>query len=470
MNFPKESKEENYMNENEQQNIGRLPPQAPEIEMAVLGAMMLEQNAVLRVIEMLDAGIFYKDANQKIFLVISALFERNEPIDIITVAEELKRKNWLEKIGGSYYLTECTSKVTSAANVEYHARLIIEKSILRRLISVGTDIVGEAYEATDDPTELLDRAEQKIFDISQRRLRKGFTEISSELSKSLSIIEDYHKRGGEVIGVPTGFKDLDALTSGFQDSDLIIIAGRPSIGKTAFCLNIARNAAVDYNYPVGIFSLEMASHQLAMRLLCSEARVSSHLVRTGKLPEKDWQKLAIAAGELSEAPIYIDDSASLGIMEILAKARRLKSDANLGMIVIDYLQLIRGPASVESRQQEIALISRTLKGMAKDLEIPVVALSQLSRAIEMRGRDKPRLSDLRESGALEQDADVVLFIHRPGFYKRSDNGEEFQEERGKAKIIIGKQRNGPTGEIELVFEESFARFDDLTTHYQYIPI
>jgi replicative DNA helicase len=447
-------------------SIGRLPPQAPEIESAVLGAMMQSSDAIYRVTELLDDSCFYKEAHRKIYSAMMSIFERNEPIDIITVSEELKKRDLLDKVGGTYYLSECINQVTTAANVEFHARIILQKSLLRKLIEATTKIASEGYEESEDAHNLLDRAEQMIFEISEKRLRKGFKDIKPILHDALEKIDSYHKRKGFVTGVPSGFVRLDELTSGFQNSDLIIIAGRPTCGKTALSLNIARNAAVDYNVPVGIFSLEMAELQIAMRLLCGEAKVSSHHVRTGRLPNEDWQRLAIVVGSLSEAPIYIDDSGVLGILEIRSKARRLKAEKNIGLLIIDYLQLIKGPSNVESRQQEISLISRSLKALAKELDIPIIALSQLSRAVEKRGVDsRPILSDLRESGAIEQDADVVIFIHRPEEYKDGKWIKGYE-----AEIRIAKQRNGPTDDFELVFLREITKFENKEPYRTEMPV
>lgn len=452
--------------EGKEDTVGRIPPQVPELEAAVLGAMMLEKDAAYKVIELIDETCFYKESHRKIFFVIVSIFERNEAIDILTVSEELKKRNLLDKVGGTYYLTECVNQVTTAANVEFHAKVILEKSLLRKLIETGTKIVTESYDESGEAYDLLDKAEQMIFEISEKRLRKGFDEIKPYLHEAFEMIDSYRKRKGFVTGVATGFDELDKETSGFQNSDLIIIAGRPSMGKTAFCLNIARNAAIEDKVPVGFFSLEMANHQIAMRLLCSEAEVSSHLVRTGRLPDNEWQKLSMSVGSLSEAPIFIDDSGSLGILEIRSKARRLKAEKNIGLLIIDYLQLVTGPFRSENRVQEISMITRSLKALAKELRIPVVALSQLSRAVEKRGENKkPILSDLRESGAIEQDADVVIFIHRQELYP-----EHKKEDEGKAEIIIGKQRNGPVGTIKLAFRKDFAKFGELESYRTEIPV
>ncbi len=437
------------------QIIDRLPPQDLNAEVAVLGAMLQESNAASKAFELLEDWCFYKSGHQHVYQAMAALFEHNEPLDVLTVGAELQRRSQLDAVGGNYYLTELVARVPSAANIEYHARIVLEKAILRRLIGVATEIANEAFEEQDRVDDILDKAEQRIFSLSERRLRRGFEFINPILHKTFDTIESYHQRRGAVTGVPTGFTELDEMTSGLQKSDLIIVAGRPSMGKTAFCLNMARNAAVDHNIGVGVFSLEMANYQLALRLLCSEARVNSHAVRTGRLPREQFSKLALAVGKLAEAPIYIDDTPALTVMEIRAKARRLVAEKKVGLFIVDYLQLVRGPRNVESRQIEISMISQSLKALAKELDVPVIALSQLSRAVEQRGGDRrPILSDLRESGAIEQDADVVMFIYRPEVYDRV----EFE---GISEVIIGKQRNGPIGTAKVMFLKDYVLFTNL---------
>ncbi|HEX9652079.1 MAG TPA: replicative DNA helicase, partial [bacterium] len=431
----------------------RMPPHAIDAEMAVLGSMLIDKEAVTKCMELVDETAFYKTAHVKIFQAAVNLDARGgTEIDYLTITDELQKMGVLEEVGGPYYITELANKVPSAASVEYYARIVLEKSLLRKLIEVSTEIAREAFEAREDAADVLDTAEQRIFSLSEKKLRKGFQPIAPILGATFDIIDSFHKRKGSVTGIPTGFKKLDERTSGFQNSDLIIVAGRPSMGKTAFCLNIARNAAVDYAIPVGIFSLEMSNTQLAMRMLCSEARVDSHKVRTGRLSDNEWPKLSTSVGRLAEAPIYIDDTPALNVLEIRAKARRLKAEKKIGMVVIDYLQLVKGPKSSESRQVEISLISQALKALAKELNIPVVALSQLSRAVESRGGDRrPILSDLRESGAIEQDADVVMFIYRPEMYGPT-------EDSGIAEIIIAKQRNGPTDTVKVHFHKDYVLF------------
>ncbi len=441
---------------------GRVPPQAVDIEAQVIGAMLLEREAIARVIEVLDEDAFHADYHRKIYQAIMAMFDRSEPVDIITLAEELRRRGHLELIGGETYLAELTMKVTSAANVEFHAKIVLEKSLMRNLIIAASGIAARGFSPSEDAFDLLDEAEQTIFQISERRLKKSFVAMQKAVHDTLEMLESIHGKHSGVNGVPTGFRDLDSLTGGWQNSDLIIIAGRPSSGKTAFALSLTRNAAMHHEKPtgVGIFSLEMSTQQLIMRLLCAEAKVDAHAVRTGRLPEDDWKRLSLAAGKLAKANIFIDDSASLGILELRAKARRLKAERNIGMIVVDYLQLMQGPKDAESREKEISAISRSLKALAKELSVPVIALSQLSRAVEARNDKRPILSDLRESGAIEQDADVVAFVHRPEMYMDPETRES-SEMGGQAEIIVGKQRNGPIDDIKLAFVHRYARFENL---------
>jgi replicative DNA helicase len=438
---------------------GRVPPQAVDVEMAVLGAMLLEKEAIAKAIEILDETTFYRPAHQMIFSAITSLFERSEPVDLITLIEELRRRGQLEKVGGEYYLTELTTRVSTGANVEYHARIVLEKALMRGLIASSTEVVARAYSDSEDALMLLDEAEQKIFQISERRMRRTFVSMSTAVPSTMELIESIHGKHSGVTGVPSGFAEVDNLTGGFQKSDLIIVAGRPSQGKTAFVLSLARNAAVIHGHAIGFFSLEMSMQQLVMRLICAEARVDAHHVRTGRLPEDEWRKLSTSVGRLYKAKIFIDDTPALGILELRAKARRLKAEHNVGLIVVDYLQLMQGPKNVQSREQEISMISRSLKALAKEINVPVIALSQLNRAVEARGDKRPVLADLRESGAIEQDADVVMFVHRPEMYgiEKDDNGEPTA---GTAEIIIGKQRNGPTGTVKLAFVKSYARFEN----------
>jgi replicative DNA helicase len=437
---------------------GRVPPQAVDIEMAVLGAMLLEKEAIAKALEVLDETAFYKPAHISIFKAMIGLFERSEPVDLITLSEELRRRGELEKIGGEYYLTELTTKVTSAANVEYHAHIVLEKALMRQLIATSSEAINRAYSDTEDALDLLDQAEQRIFDISEQRMKKTFISMNTAVHSTMELLQGIHGKHNGVTGVPSGFSDLDNLTGGFQKSDLIIVAGRPSQGKTALVLSIARNAAVLHDKSVGFFSLEMSSQQLVMRLICAEARVDAHKVRTGRLPEDEWRKLSTSVGRLYKAKIFIDDTPALGILELRAKARRLKAEHNIDFIVVDYLQLMQGPKAAQSREQEISAISRSLKALAKEINVPVLALSQLNRAVENRSDKRPALADLRESGAIEQDADVVMFVHRPEMYGIQEEGGEPTE--GLAQIIVGKQRNGPTDTVKLSFIKQYARFEN----------
>jgi replicative DNA helicase len=435
----------------------KLPPQNIEAEESVLGGILIENEAINRVTEILDADDFYRDAHRKIFNALINLSERDEPADLITLTNELRKIDQLDSIGGASYLTSLIDSVPTAANIEYYAKIVKEKAILRKLIQTSTEIITQSYEDRGDVEVFLDEAERAIFEISEKRVRPSFYSIREIVKDSFTTIERLFKKKELVTGVPSGFKELDRMTAGFQPSDLIIIAGRPSMGKTAFCLNIAEYAAIENKIPVAIFSLEMSKEQLVIRMLCSQAHVEGTRLRTGYLNESDWPKLTIAAGNLSEAPIYIDDTAALSALELRAKARRLKSEHGLGMLIVDYLQLMKGRARVENRQQEISEISRSLKALSKELSIPVIAVSQLSRKTEERTGNRPQLSDLRESGAIEQDADLIIFIYRDEVYNRAEDNPN----RGKAEVIIGKQRNGPIGKIDLAFLDKFTTFKDL---------
>jgi replicative DNA helicase len=435
----------------------KLPPQNLEAEQSVLGGILIENEAINRVTEILDADDFYREAHRKIFNALITLSERDEPADLITLTNELRKADHLDSIGGASYLASLIDSVPTAANIEYYAKIVKEKAILRKLIQTSTEIITQSYEDRGDVEVFLDEAERSIFEISEKRVRPSFYSIRDIVKESFKTIERLFQKKELVTGVPSGFRELDRMTAGFQPSDLIIIAGRPSMGKTAFCLNIAQYAAIGNRIPVAIFSLEMSKEQLVIRMLCSEAHVEGTRLRTGFLNESDWPKLTIAAGNLSEAPIYIDDTAALSILELRAKARRLKSERGLGMLIIDYLQLMKGRTRVESRQQEISEISRSLKALSKELNIPVIAVSQLSRKTEERTGNRPQLSDLRESGAIEQDADLILFIYRDEVYNRSEDNPN----KGKAEVIIGKQRNGPIGKIDLAFLDKFTTFKEL---------
>lgn len=455
--------------QNIEQTSGRVPPQAVDVEMSVLGAMLLDKEAIARVLEILDETAFYKPAHQIIFKAIISLFEKNEAADSITVVEELRRMGKLDEIGGPVYIADLSMKVTSYANVEYHAKIVLEKALMRNLISASSEITSRAFNEQDDALDLLDEAENKIFQISEKRMKRSFIPMKEAMFSTMEMLESIHGKHSGVTGVPSGFTALDNMTGGFQNSDLIIVAARPSMGKTALVLSMARNAAVDHNKPIGFFSLEMSAQQLVLRLICAEARVDAHSVRTGRLPEEQWRHLSTRIGKLYNAKIFIDDTPALSILELRAKARRLRAEHDISMIIIDYLQLMQGPKNVQSREQEISTISRSLKALAKELNIPVIALSQLNRAVETSADKRPTLANLRESGAIEQDADVVLFIHRPEKYNIMEEGGKSTQ--GIAEIIIGKQRNGPTGEVELTFINQYARFENLAlpTFDEYAP-
>lgn len=436
--------------------LPKLPPQSVEVEQGVLGAILLDQEALVRVLDILQEQDFYQSAHRWIFSAMVDLFEDNSPIDVLTVAERLKKQERLESVGGAAYLAELAEMIPTSAHVLHHAHIVREKSILRALIQSATTIVTESYEDTGDIDLLLDRAEQIIFEISQRRAAAGFSNINQVLKGSFKRIEQLYERKERVTGVPMGFTDLDGKTSGMQPSDLIIVAGRPGMGKTAFSLNVAQHVGTRVGRPVAIFSLEMSKEQLVTRMLCAEARVDATKLRTGFLHRDDWPRLTKAAGTLSEARIYIDDTPAQTSLDIRTKSRRLKAElGDLSLIIVDYLQLMQGRARSENRQQEISEITRSLKGLAKELDVPVIGLSQLSRAVEQRRPSRPQLSDLRESGAIEQDADVVALIYRDEVY------DEETTDKGVAEIIIAKQRNGPTGVVRLQFQGEFTRFGDL---------
>lgn len=434
--------------------MDRVPPQAMEAERAVLGGILLEPESATRAVEIILPEAFYRPANARIFRAMIALFMRREPIDVMTLSEELRKAGDLEEIGGIAALTDLVDSVATAANMEYYAKIVLDKYLLRQLIRASSEIAGECFRAGENADSILDEAEQKIFRISEYRVSQGFIHIKDILKERFEEIQRVHETRESVTGMPSGFIDLDKYTAGFHPSDLVIIAGRPSMGKTSFALNIAQHVGLVEKKPVAMFSLEMSRELLVQRLLCSEAQVDAQKVRRGFTSAKDIERLTNAAGLLSEAPIFIDDTPAITTLDMRARARRLKAEYDLAMVIIDYLQLARTSERSENRQQEISSISRSLKALAKELNIPVVALSQLSRAVEARGGDRrPMLSDLRESGAIEQDADLVLFLYRPEFY---DPGNP--EKEGKAELIIGKQRNGPTGMMNLTFEKQYTRF------------
>jgi len=436
-----------------------LPPQNIEAEESLISAILIDNNTLLDVIEILAPEDFYRTAHQKIYAAITDLFDKAEPIDLVTLANKLKEKGKLEEIGSASYLARLVDTVPLAVNAQHYAKIVHDKAALRRLIEKANAIVKRCFEERGNADDVIDFAESAIFEISEKKSQQAFYPLSKIILGNIETLEENQGNRSLVTGVPTGFSRLDNLTSGFQNSDLIILAARPSMGKTALALNIARNAAVDANIPVAVFSLEMSKEQLSLRMLCSEARIDSSRLRGGFFSMEDWHRLTDAAGILSESPIYIDDSPSLSAMDIRAKSRRLKMEKNIGLIVIDYLQLMHGRSSAERRDIEISEISRSLKALAKELDLPVLALSQLNRMLEQRNDKRPRLSDLRESGALEQDADVVAFIYRDEVY----NKEEDNPKKGVAEILLSKQRNGPTGDIYLTFLNSYTRFEDLAS-------
>lgn len=443
--------------------FGKVPPQAIPLEEAVLGAIMLEKDALSVILDILQADSFYLDAHQLIYRAMLRLFERSYPVDLLTVTEELKKTGHLDAVGGPYYLIELTNKVASAANIEYHARLISQKYIQRELIRVSTNVIRNAYEETTDVFDLLDEAEQGLFSIAEKNMSRSYDTMGSLASKALKQIEELKNKEEGLTGVPTGFVNLDRLTSGWQPSDLIIIAARPGMGKTSFVLSLAKNSALDFSKGVAVFSLEMSSVQLAQRLISMEAEITLSKLRSGKMEDYEWQQLRSAIERISNAPIFIDDTPGINIFELRAKCRRMKLQYDIQLIIIDYLQLMSGGGDNQrgNREQEVSAISRALKGLAKELQVPVIALSQLSRAVEVRGGTKrPQLSDLRESGSIEQDADIVAFIFRPEYYQmlEDDNGNSL---KGIAEIIVAKHRNGATDTVNLRFTDQFARFSNL---------
>ena len=433
----------------------RLPPQSLEAEEAILGALLLDRGAIHEAMELLEPEQFYAPKNAEIYRAMVTLYQRGEAVDLVTLSEELRKQGTLEAAGGASYLGSLQASVATGANVKHYAKIVIEKSTLRRLIKAADKIVGTCYEGREDVGQVLDEAGAEILTISQGREKQGFQPVKDILMASFEDIQKQYQSQGALTGVPTGYTRLDEMTGGLQPGDLVIVAARPSMGKTALCLNIAQNAAIEHDAKVAVFSLEMSKESLVQRLLTAEARVNAHGLRTGNLKDEDWKLLTEAAGHLAGASIYIDDSAAPTVLEMRAKARRLQAQMGLDLIIVDYLQLMRASSRSDNRQQEISEISRGLKGLAKELKVPLVALSQLSRAVIQRGGDKrPMLSDLRESGALEQDADVVMFIHRPEMF------EDDAELEGLAEINIGKQRNGPTGTTRLTFVKEYTRFEN----------
>lgn len=442
----------------------RTPPLSMEAETAVLGGMLIDREAVTRAVEILNDGMFYREANRRLYRAMIRLFERGDVIDVITVSEELKKTAELESSGGFDYIGQLVDAVPTAANIEYHARIVRDKALLRRLVEQSSQIIRDVYEQGErDVDEILDQAEARIFQVAESHKREGFVWIKEILWSAFEHIERLQESATGITGVPTGFADLDRMTTGLQKGDLCIVAARPSMGKTALALNMAANAAIAGQIPVAIFSLEMSSEQLVQRLLCSEGRIDAQKLRRGRLSQEEHQRLAAAAGHLNTAPIWIDDQPGSSVLEVRAKARRLQSELrsdgkDLGMIVLDYMQLMSGSGNAESRVQEVSQISRGLKALARELEVPLIALSQLSRGPEQRTDKRPMLSDLRESGSIEQDADVVMFLYRPEYYAPAEKREELE---GKAELIVGKQRNGPTGVMQLYFQKAYTRFDSV---------
>lgn len=435
--------------------LEKLPVQNLEAEMAVLGSMIIDENAISVAIESLDSGAFYKGVHKKIFEAIVELYNANKAVDLITLTDELKGKGILDEIGGVSFLTTLANIVPTAANISHYVGIVKEKSVLRSLINNATKIVTMCYENEGNIDEMVDTAERLIFEVSDRRSQSSYAHLKEVIKDAIETIDRLYQRKAHVTGIPTGFIEFDSKTAGLQASDLIVVAGRPSMGKSAFALNIVEYASVVEKIPVAFFSLEMSKEHLVQRMLCAHAKVDAHKVRTGYLSVSDWPRLTAAAGKLSEAPIYIDDTPAISIMELRAKARRIKMHHDIQLIVLDYLQLMRGKANTENRQQEISDISRSLKALARELNTPIMAISQLSRAVEMRSDHRPQLSDLRESGAIEQDADVVVLILREEYYNPAP------ENQGTAEIIIAKQRNGPVGSLKLTFIKEYARFENL---------
>ncbi|UFS68847.1 replicative DNA helicase [Geomonas sp. RF6] len=442
----------------QQSDLRKLPPQSIEAEMSILGGILVDNEAINRALEILTPEDLYRESHRKIMRAMIDLNERGEPCDLITLTTILKKKGELEEVGGGAYLATLVDFVPMASNIQYYCKIVKEKCVTRKLITAATDIVTKGFEDQVDVEELLDGAQKVIFEISENKIRPAYFQVRDVLKDAMRNIELLYEKKEAVTGVPTGYHDLDKMTAGFHAGDLVIIAGRPAMGKTTFALNVAQYAAVEaqQRHPAAIWSLEMSKEQLVERLLCSQARVDLSRLKTGNLQENDWPKLAKAAGSLHDSKIFIDDTASISILELRSKARRLKAEHDIGLIVIDYLQLMRGGANPESRQQEISEISRSLKGLAKELEIPVIALSQLNRGLEQRSDKRPMMSDLRESGAIEQDADIIMFVYRGEVYDK-----ENEELKGKAEVIIGKHRSGPIGTVDLAFRGEWTRFENL---------
>jgi len=436
-------------------SLEKVPPQNLDAEMAVLGSMLLDEDAISVASELLDRNSFYKDTHQKIFEAILSLYNANKAVDLITLTDVLKRDGLLEEVGGASFLTSLVNSVPTSANISHYVSIVKQKSILRTLINNATKIISLCYESEGNVDEVVDHAERFIFEVSDRKSQGSYFLLKEIVKDSIETIDRLYQNKAHVTGIPTGFIDFDIKTAGLQASDLVVIAGRPSMGKSAFAIGIAEQAGVIEKIPTAIFSLEMSKEQLVQRMLCSHARVDAHKVRTGYLATSDWPRLTAAAGKLSEAPIYIDDTPAISVMELRAKARRLKAHHDIQLVILDYMQLMRGSLGMENRQQEISEISRSLKALARELSVPVIAISQLSRAVESRTDHRPQLSDLRESGAIEQDADVVVLILREEYYNPSP------ENQGVAEVIIAKQRNGPVGSLKLAFIKEYTRFENI---------
>lgn len=455
------------MSNNQQSEIAKLPPQNLEAEQATLGSVLIDKAAMDKVADLLKPDDFYQDSNRLIFEAILDLYQKNSAIDVLTLSARLEEKGQIDRVGGRSYITSLTNVVPTASNIVHYAQTVQRKATLRRLISASSEITNLGFKEEEDVDVLLDRAEQALFNVSQNFLQQKFVSIKNLLPEVFDRIDELHKESGKMRGIPTGYTDLDSILAGLQRSDLIIVAARPSVGKTSFALDLARQVAVQHKVPVGIFSLEMSKDQLIDRMLCTQANVDLWKMRTGRLTDdQDFANIGHAMGILSEAPIFIDDTASANVMEVRTKARRLKSEHGLGLIVIDYLQLMEGRTSTDNRVQEISEITRSLKGLARELNVPVIALSQLSRAVENRTPPIPKLADLRESGSIEQDADVVMFIYRESVYKRDLEGER----RHIAEIHIAKHRNGPIGKVDLFFDEQRVSFKNLERRLEAPPL
>ena len=441
--------------------LDRLPPQNIEAEQSVLGAILLENEILASAVEMLAPEDFYKDSHKKIFLAMLDLYKKNEPIDLITLTEQLSRKEQIEEIGGASYLSHIVNLVPTSANIKYHSKIVKEKSLLRNLIRTTTEIITTSYDESIEINELLDVAETKIFSLSEKTIRGSFVRIDNVVKDTIELVDKLYNKKELITGLPSGFTDLDMQTTGFHPGDLVVVGARPGMGKTSFCLNIATYVGIEVKVPVALFSLEMSKELIVLRMICSEAEVDSKSVRSGYHTKEDYRKLVNAAGRLAEAPIFIDDSFNT-VLEMRAKARRLKAEHGLGLIIVDYLQLMRGEGSYIAREQVISDISRSFKALAKDLKVPMMVISQLNRSCEQRGDNKrPIFADLRESGAIEQDADTILFLYRGDYYKAKD------AEEGIAELDIAKQRNGPTGMINLTFLDKFTKFKNYTSRQEF---